>query len=211
MTKKKKVLSLTREPNESDEDSLARHALSPSTTAAVTISQFTKELGELSPNSLIDELNKQTDAIKAGGMGRAEEMLAIQAITLDSIFHKLLLNASLNMGEYMGAFESYMKLALKAQSQSRATLEALSVIKNPPIQYVKQLNMANNQQVNNTIPRTRENEKEQTKLSEVDNELCKDTGTPRVEKKADSPLETLEEVHRATNSGGQGEGGEERL
>ncbi len=43
------------------------------------------------------------------------------------------------------------------------------------------------------------NEKEQTKLSEVDNELCENTGTPRIEEKADLPMETLGEVNRAEN------------
>ena len=44
-----------------------------------------------------------------------------------------------------------MRLALKAQAQSRSTVEALAEIKNPrPVQFVKQANMTTGpQQVNN--------------------------------------------------------------
>jgi hypothetical protein len=43
-----------------------------------------------------------------------------------------------------------MRLALKAQSQCRATLKCLADIKNPaPLAFVKQANIAHNQQVNN--------------------------------------------------------------
>src|SRR6185437_3352262 len=45
--------------------------------------------------------------------------------------------------------ETYMKLALRAQNQARMTLETLATIKNPPVVFAKQANIANNQQVNN--------------------------------------------------------------
>ncbi len=101
------------------------------------------------------------------------------------------------MGAHIDASETFFKLAMRAQSQCRSTWEAVSDIQNPPVQYVKQLNMANNQQVNNGHPHTRENENQQTKLSEVENELCENAGTPGIEKKDDSPLEAVGEVHRA--------------
>ena len=54
-----------------------------------------------------------------------------------------------NAGECLDATDKYMRLALKAQSQCRATLETLAGIKNP-IPYIKQTNIANGpQQVNN--------------------------------------------------------------
>jgi hypothetical protein len=44
-------------------------------------------------------------------------------------------------------------MALKAQSQCRMTLETLATIKNPPVVYAKQANIAHGpQQVNNSIP-----------------------------------------------------------
>ena len=78
-------------------------------------------------------------------------MLASQAVALDSIFISMALRAKVNMGEYMNAAEKYMRLALKAQGQCRATLETLAAIKNP--QPYIQNNKAEYQQVNNgTIP-----------------------------------------------------------
>ena len=53
-------------------------------------------------------------------------------------------------------FQANLTLALKAQAQCRATLEALAEIKNPrPVQFVKQANMTTGpQQVNNAYAGT---------------------------------------------------------
>ncbi len=77
-------------------------------------------------------------------------MLASQAHTLDAIFNNLARRA-IN-AECLNQFEQYLKLGLRAQSQCRATWEALSAIKNPPVMgYVRQANIAHGpQQVNNT-------------------------------------------------------------
>jgi hypothetical protein len=76
-------------------------------------------------------------------------MLAVQANTLNAIFNHLALNA--NHARYIDNFDRYLKLALRAQSQCRATCEALATAKNPPmVGYVKQANSAPGpQQVNN--------------------------------------------------------------
>ena len=42
-----------------------------------------------------------------------------------------------------------MRLRLKAQSQARATLEALAQIKNPPVGYARQANATTGPQQNN--------------------------------------------------------------
>jgi len=48
-----------------------------------------------------------------------------------------------------------MRLALRAQSQCRATLETLAVIKNPTtVAYVRQANIANGPQQVNNAPQT---------------------------------------------------------
>jgi len=196
-----KVLTLRKKSGESGEACTARCALQSSITGAATIIRFTTELGDLSLNCLVDELNKQTDGIQADDMVEAQEMLAVQAITLNAIFQKLASQSTIGIGNNVRLTESYLKLALKAQSQSRATLETLSAIKNPPIQHIKQLNVAENQQVNNSVT---ENNKQQTKLSEMPNELCTHTGTQSLEKKADSTLEAVGEVHRAEVKGRKG-------
>ena len=80
-----------------------------------------------------------------------QTMLFAQALTLQATFTALSRRAASNAGEYIGATDTYLRLALKAQGQCRATLETLANIKNPrPVAFVKQANFANGpQQVNN--------------------------------------------------------------
>jgi hypothetical protein len=80
-------------------------------------------------------------------------MLMAQAAALNAIFTELARRAAVNMGEYLQATETYLRLALKSQAQCRATLQTLAEIKNPhPVAFVKQANIANGpQQVNNRV------------------------------------------------------------
>jgi hypothetical protein len=75
---------------------------------------------------------------------------------------------------HMPHYEAFMKLAFKAQSQCRSTLQALSDIKNPSVVYAKQANITNgNQQINNGVPapRTQENKNHSNELlTELPNE-----------------------------------------
>jgi hypothetical protein len=91
---------------------------------------------------------------------------------LDAIFNEMARRAALNMGQHLGPTETYMRLALKAQSQSRATLETLAEIKNPRPVYInpQQVNHTNGpQQVNNGTPsRPLENGITKNKLLESD-------------------------------------------
>ena len=95
------------------------------------------------------EVRKQTDAVKRGDMSGVEAMLVVQANTLDLMFNQLALKSA--QCDHMAKMEGYLRLALKAQSQCRTTLEALAEIKNPrPVAFVKQANITSgNQQVNN--------------------------------------------------------------
>jgi hypothetical protein len=66
-------------------------------------------------------------------------------------------------------YESFLRLAYKAQSQCRATLQRLSDIKNPSVVYAKQANITHgNQQINNGVPgpRTQENKNYSNELLE---------------------------------------------
>ena len=67
----------------------------------------------------------------------ASRMLAAQAIALDSMFAELARRTANNMGEYVNAAERYGRLALKAQSNCRATLETLAKLHQPREQTVK--------------------------------------------------------------------------
>ena len=138
--------------NESDRDKLlAQTVLRPSVQAAATLQKWSGIAGDLNLMALIEELSGQAKTVNDSDLTRAEATLAIQAHTLDAIFNNLARRAALNAGEYLGACETYLRLALKAQSQCRATLETLAAIKNPaPVAFVRQANIAHGpQQVNN--------------------------------------------------------------
>ena len=74
-------------------------------------------------------------------------MLTSQAIALDSIFNRLAVQAQASIGKHPKVVETYLRLALKAQSQCRATAEALAAIKSPK-QYINQTNVAGAMQIN---------------------------------------------------------------
>lgn len=113
--------------------------------------------GDTDVTAILDRLADQTEAMRNGSTADMEALLFNQALTLQAMFTALSRRAATNVGEYIGAAETYLKLALRAQGQCRATLETLSEMKNPrPVAFVKQANIAaGHQQVNNaadTIP-----------------------------------------------------------
>lgn len=107
--------------------------------------------GELSLTDCAKVLKDTAQGLNDGDLSAAVTMLSSQAAALNAMFGELARRAALNMGEHLGATETYMRLALKAQSQSRATLETLAAIKNPPVVFARQANINNGgqQQVNN--------------------------------------------------------------
>ena len=79
--------------------------------------------------------------IGTGDLTRASNMLTSQALTLDAVFTELLSRATKNMGQYPEAVERYMRLALKAQSQSRASIETLMKMHQPREQTVRHIHV----------------------------------------------------------------------
>lgn len=106
--------------------------------------------GELSLSDCVKALKDTAQGLNNGDLSAAVTILSSQAAALDAMFAELARRSALNMGEYMDASERYMRLALKAQGQCRATLETLAAIKNPPVVFARQANIAHGpQQVNN--------------------------------------------------------------
>lgn len=115
--------------------------------SAATLLQYTTSSEDLKIKDLLDEMHHARDEVVAGNLGRVERILATQLLTLDAMFNQLAQRA----GRQADAktMEVMMRLALKAQTQARATAEALSSMKNPR-PYIKQANIAHgHQQVNN--------------------------------------------------------------
>lgn len=193
--RRSKSLDNSSRPGEDKAATLARNVTSPTVRGAVTTQAFSKAYGEIDLQSLISELGKQCLTVRDGDMARAESLLTTQAHTLDAIFNELARRAALNMGEYINAAERYLRLALNAQSQCRATLETLATIKNPPVIYAKQANIANGpQQINNGTSPAHAGEKtsiEPNKLLEKQNGEWLDTGAQGAAIGADPSMATM--------------------
>lgn len=148
MAAKKKPSTDTAIKPKTDEE-IARLLTSPSVQAALTIKQWQSPGTDI--NALLDALSSQIDKVHDGDMKRPEAMLLAQAHTLDGVFNSLARQA--HGQEQMAHYETFLRLALKAQGQCRSTLETLAAIKNPPVIFAKQANISNgHQQINNGTP-----------------------------------------------------------
>ena len=166
--------------------------------------------------TLMATLRDQGAAVNRGDLSQAEAMLMNQATALQSLFARLV-ERGINQ-EYLPQYEAHMRLALRAQSQCRVTLETLAAIKNPPVLFAKQANIANGpQQVNNGTAissRAGENGTPQNKLLEASNaqeQVRLDTRAAQAAGRLDPEMATLEPVHRPQECGGQGGRGRKRI
>lgn len=157
---------------------------------------------EIDVPGLLATLRDHARAVNEGDLSRAEEMLINQADALQALFVNLT-ERSLRQ-EYLVHAEGFMRLALKAQSQCRATLETLSNVKNPPVVYARQANVTTGpQQINNGVDptRARENQNRPNQLLGAVDELRQDTGASGSAVKDDPPLEAVAKLHRAKDEG----------
>ncbi len=169
-TKDSHVVEVKLKKDEDSDQALANVLLRPSVQAAVTIQQW----------------ENQSDV---------SSMLLAQAHTLDALFNNLARRAKNQ--QYLNQFETNLRLAFKAQSQCRATLETLAALKNPPVVFARQANISNgHQQINNGVPATR-TEKIQNQPNELLVEAqhgseTLDTRTTRTTSGKDKAMATLE-------------------
>jgi hypothetical protein len=176
--------------------------INPAVLAAITIGKF--EGDKFDQVELIRDVFSQVNAVHRGDMRRPEAMLTAQAHTLDVIFNTLAFRGKANADAgYIQAAEQYMRLALKAQSQCRTTLETLGEIKNPrPVAFVKQANIANGpQQVNNNVAPARagENINQSNELSRREHELLPDSRASSLASAVNQEVETVAEIYRPAN------------
>lgn len=177
-------------------------ATSPELAAyrAINASETKSGFGEhIDVPTLLEQLRDQAATANRGDLSQAEAMLMNQATALQSLFARL---AERGMGcDHAPAFEANMRMALRAQSQCRASLETLAAIKNPPIVYARQANVTTGpQQINNGMAapsQAREIENEQTQLTGGSHELLPDTRASGEASRTNPPLEALGEIDRA--------------
>ena len=142
------TLNITGDGSKSRERLVAEALLSPVTANALTARCFAEGgMGKMDFTEMVAVMTSQAVKVKSGDLSAVETTLTAQATALNTIFAELSRRAALNMGEYLPAMETYLRLALKAQAQCRATLQTLAEIKNPrPVAFVKQANIANGPQ-----------------------------------------------------------------
>jgi len=154
---------------------------------------------------LMAALDKQIDRVHGGDLSDAESMLFAQANTMDALFHHLSLHAMhcMENGGTLKEIEMLYRLSFKAQSQSQMTIRSLGELKNPKsVAFVKQANIAENQQINNGQIKNAENSRARKKentpsklITETEHETL-DFGRTTATVNADSAMATVEPVER---------------
>lgn len=200
-SKSENTFYLQGDPKKTTERQITDLAYGPEFRAICGGESFNKNIREgLGLNDIISTLRESVAEVKAGKMDRVEATLITQANTLDLVFNSLLRRASCQ--EMLPQYEAFMRLALKAQSQCRTTLETLAEIKNPkPTAFIKQQNMAAVQQVNNnTLAQEKKNQpNELLEGGSVAERMDTGKETPALE--THSRLDALAEINRTKNTG----------
>jgi hypothetical protein len=179
----------------------AKLATHPGVNAAMVIKEFAEVFGGLDAGEvgqLAVHLKDGMNDVSKNDLSSCEAMLYCQAHVLQAIFIASAHRGTLSE-EWFPNYEAHMRLALKAQSNCRATLETLATIKNPRVVFARQANIAQGpQQVNNAMmppgePRAGagKTEKPQNKLLEVQNGERLDFGTPGAAVGADPAMATV--------------------
>lgn len=122
---------------------------------AFTACQFAeKGLGSIDGLAAYRTYQKRIGRVRAGDLSDLESLLVAHAYTLDSIFGALCRKGVAALTHDPEGAERLFRVALKAQSQSRATAEAISGLKHPTV-FVRQANVVHQGQqqvVNNLGP-----------------------------------------------------------
>ena len=142
-------------PGKSRDHMMAKVAVDGIVGNARTLVSFGEPtFGELSLTECAMVLKETARDLNSGDLSATVTMLTAQAAALNAMFGELARAGQANMFKAPDYAERMLRLALKAQGQSRATLETIAAIKNPPVVFARQANINNGgqQQVNNGTP-----------------------------------------------------------
>ena len=188
----------------------------------LSIAMLTPDLANITSErveAVRDEYLEITKRVQSGDMADMEALLVGQALSLQAMFTKYggLINANMSN---MKAMQAVFNMAMKAQAQSRATVQALVELKYPKsVVITKQANISHgHQQVNNgvdggdfqsstrTHAHAQANTIEQNELlRSIDNEPTgerMDTRKTGTHGATDKELATVATQHRRKNSRG---------
>jgi len=197
MSKKPRKLVLTQKPNQSKDEAIAEKLLKPSSLSSALIESFK---GNVQGESIdfvlaLGILEKEVVKVQGGDLTKIEEMLLSQAVALEMMFTSLARTAKAQ--EQLLQYETHMRFALKAQNQSRATLQALIQLKQPSqTTFVRQANIAQGHQQVNNLP-----EKDITPQNELlkESHAKLDCRRAAKAKRFNPKLEALAEVNGSQN------------
>jgi hypothetical protein len=140
------VLQVGQGPDETEGEAMARVLLNPNARHGhVAIIFAASMLGMAAEKPGIMDCSKfvkaRGDKAVNGDLEFASRMLAAQATTLDAMFTEFARRAHLNFPNNFDASERFTRLAMKAQSNSRTTLETLAKLHQPREQTVRHIHV----------------------------------------------------------------------
>ena len=141
------ALPVSRLPEQSPAQALARTALRPAINGAVVVKAYQGNLlgKDVDMCELVQGLTDSCKRVNDGDLSTLEAMLVSQATALQTVFTSLVCRAQVQT--HQRHLEAFMGLAFKAQAQSRATISALVELKYPrQATFVKQANIAHGPQ-----------------------------------------------------------------
>ena len=174
-----------------------------------------KENSAAEHSAVTRHIERVTRVVDSGNLLMLEEILVGQALALQTLFASLTRGAKFSNS--LPKFQTYMQLGLKAQAQSRATVQAIVELKYPrQVAFVKQANIATGpQQVNNGSPADARAHAEKltspTKLLDFEHEQRLEPSAAQTTSAANSQMEAVGAVHRASKPKWQGEGSQKRI
>lgn len=148
------TIKITKRPDQTDEEAMAGVAYDPIARSLSTGRRYVEpSFGKRGISESFAILRDRAIAVNGGDLTGMERTLVAQIDCLDAIFTEMGRRAAANLSEgFIQAGETFMRLALKAQAQSRATIETLAAMKAPPAVFARQANVTTGpQQVNNTV------------------------------------------------------------
>lgn len=221
--KEHKPLQVPMYEGENRDAVMAGLVISPELSAGMVAHAFTgNTLGDdvAGITELTATLKDATKRVNDGDLSTLEAMLVAQATALQGIFTSYAKRAQIQ--QYQKNLESFMGMALRAQAQSRATIQALVDLKFPrQATFIKQANVAHGpQQVNNGVlsgpkepatesPHAHEvDPTEQTKLLEDtrSGSTHLDLGATPTTARGHRTVEAVGAVHGAKKPRGKGKG-----
>ena len=203
------IVQIKQESGKSKDRQFAEIALSPVNANTMTAIYFLRgNFGnEIDITESLKVMGDKVAKVNAGAINELEATLTAQVVSLDAIFNEMARRAADNMGTYLQATESYMRLALKSQAQCARAIEVLATMKNPPVVFAKQANISNgNQQVNNgsvTNGQVRahagKNINQSNELLSENNNEAMDTSRTTTTSRKDKAVETVGAVNWGSN------------